>query len=100
VHCKPLLLPTAEVRSHGITETPSTTQKRVVDRPPEGRHGAIMKARVVVFHGAVDVGIESIRELVDEFLCAAEAGSFADLVTVMCEHGITKSDVLAYLRPC
>jgi hypothetical protein len=49
-------------------------------------------------HGAVEVGVESIRELVDKLFCTAETGGFANLVVVISQCGVAKSDVLAYLR--
>jgi len=51
----------------------------------------------VVTYRVSDIGVESIRKLVDEVCCATEMCSFADLIVVMCQSGVAKSDVLAYL---
>jgi hypothetical protein len=51
----------------------------------------------VVAHRVIEVGVESIKELVNKLLCTTKTGSFADLVVIMCQRGISKSDILAYL---
>lgn len=52
----------------------------------------------MVAHGAFEVGVKSIKELVNKLFCATETGGFADLVVVMCQRGVAESNVLAYLQ--
>jgi len=68
-----------------------------VDRAPEERRGAFREVGVVVSHGAVEIGVEFFRELIDQGFGAAKTGGFADFVGVMCECGIAKANVLSYL---
>lgn len=98
VHCKPLHLPAAEAQIFGDTKTPSAAHKGELIA---GLHGGCPNpckgVRIVVAHRASDIGVESIRKLIDEVCCATEMCGFANLIVVMCQSGVAKSNVLAYL---
>jgi hypothetical protein len=90
-------LPAAEARNSGSAETPHITHTRVVNGPIVGHRDAFREARVVVFYGAINVSVESVRELLNKVSCATHLSGFADLVIILCEAGVAKSNVLAYL---
>jgi hypothetical protein len=73
-------------------------QCREINGTPKERRGAFREASIEKIYRVVEVGVESVRELVDEVFCAAETGGFADLVVIMCEGGIAKPDVLTHLH--
>jgi len=78
VHSKPLPLSATEAHMTKV-EPPNAIYCGEVDVPP-----TFHERCVVVIHGVVEIGVESIRELVNKLLCATETGGFADLVVIMC----------------
>jgi hypothetical protein len=98
VHCKPLHLPAADSEVWARRNIDTLERIREVDGLPEDRRGTFREVPMVYSRGSVEVGIESVRELVDEVFCAAETGGFTNLVVIMCKGGVAKSDIVMHLR--
>lgn len=96
-HSESLHLATAQRRRRRGLHSSDTPHRAVVDVASEERFCSFRKSSVVVADGSVEVGIESIRELVDERLRAPETCREPYMVVVACSRGVSHGYVVADL---
>lgn len=101
-HRQPLHLPSTQtdlIRRLTTTIPTSHVPPNVtkVDGPAEEGPSAFGKTGVYITDGAFEVGVEPLREAVDDFFGAAESGGEADAFGVLGVVWVTEGNVLSDL---
>ena len=97
LHSEPLHLPPTQRGHARRLHAPRTPDGAVVHVAPEQRLRAFRQPSVVVSDGSVQVGVESLWELLNKFFCASEARREANVILVCSGSWIPYGNVVAYL---